>query len=112
MVRSVPSRGGRPLSPSAPTRRQLQEERAESSAFSELTQADPNPLSARAASLERRRALTTSGKGAVLAAPVVSEQAKTAGVQYLNNLAGFVAIKSRQGLFLQPTVWSLIAGIP
>ena len=67
MVRSVPSRGGRPLSPSAPTRRQLQEERAESSAFSEPTQADPNPLSARAASLERRRALTTSGKGAVLA---------------------------------------------
>ena len=67
MARSVPSRGGRPLSPSAPTRRQLQEGRAESSAVSEPTQADPNPLSARAASLERRRALTTSGKGAVLA---------------------------------------------
>ncbi|MDC0251421.1 carboxysome shell protein, partial [Synechococcus sp. AH-551-P21] len=67
MVRSVPSRGGRPLSPSAPTRRQLQQERAESSASSEPKQADSNSLSARAASLERRRALTTSGKAAVLA---------------------------------------------
>ena len=72
MVRSVPSRGGRPLSPSAPTRRQLQQERAESSAPSDSNQAqpiqsDPTPLSARAASLERRRALTTSGKAAVLA---------------------------------------------
>ena len=72
MVRSVPSRGGRPLSPSAPTRRQLQQERAESSAPSDSNQAqpiqsDPTPLSARAASLERRRALTTTGKAAVLA---------------------------------------------
>ena len=72
MVRSMPSRGGRPLSPSAPTRRQLQQRRAESSASSdskqaEPKQADPNPPSARAASLERRRALTTSGKAAVLA---------------------------------------------
>ena len=72
MVRSVPSRGGRPLSPTAPTRRQLQQERAESSAPSDSNQAqpiqsDPTPLSARAASLERRRALTTSGKAAVLA---------------------------------------------
>ena len=67
MVRSVPSRGGRPLSPSAPTRRQLQQERAESSVSSEPKQADSNSLSARAASLERRRALTTSGKAAVLA---------------------------------------------
>ena len=71
MVRSVPSRGGRPLSPSAPTRRQLQQERAESSAPTDSNQAqpiqaDPTPLSARAASLERRRALTTSGKAAVL----------------------------------------------
>ena len=72
MVRSVPSRGGRPLSPSAPTRRQLQQEKAESSAPSDSNQAqpiqaDPTPLSARAASLERRRALTTAGKAAVLA---------------------------------------------
>jgi hypothetical protein len=72
MVRSVPSRGGRPLSPSAPTRRQLQQERADSSAppdskQAQPIQADPTPLSARAASLERRRALTTSGKAAVLA---------------------------------------------
>lgn len=72
MVRSMPSRGGRPLSPSAPTRRQLQQRRAESSASSDSKQAqskqaDPNPPSARAASLERRRALTTSGKAAVLA---------------------------------------------
>ena len=66
MVRSVPSRGGRPLSPSAPTRRQLQQERADSLPPSEPKQADSNPLSARAASLQRRRALTTSGKAAVL----------------------------------------------
>ena len=72
MVRSVPSRGGRPLSPSAPTRRQLQQERAESSASSEPKQADSNSLSARAASLERRRALTTSGKAAVLAQGTLS----------------------------------------
>ena len=67
MVRSVPSRGGRPLSPTAPTRRQLQQESAESSGSSDPKQADLNPLTARAASLERRRALTTSGKAAVLA---------------------------------------------
>ena len=66
MVRSVPSRGGRPLSPSAPTRRQLQQERADFLPPSEPKQADSNPLSARAASLQRRRALTTSGKAAVL----------------------------------------------
>ena len=67
MVRSVPSRGGRPLSPTAPTRRQLQQESAESSGSSDPKQADLYPLTARAASLERRRALTTSGKAAVLA---------------------------------------------
>ena len=72
MVRFKPSRGGRPQSPSAPTRRQLQQERAEFSASSDAdqaqaNQADSSPLSARAASLERRRALTTSGKAAVLA---------------------------------------------
>ncbi len=66
MVRSVPSRGGRPLSPSAPTRRQLQQERADSLPPSEPKPADSNPISARAASLQRRRALTTSGKAAVL----------------------------------------------
>ena len=67
MVRSVSSRGGRPLSPSAPTRRQLQQERDDASTLSDPKQGGSNPLSAREVSLERRRALTTSGKAAILA---------------------------------------------
>ena len=63
MVWSKPSSGGRPLFPTAPTRRQMQREKSEATLSS---QADKGPVSARSASLERRRALTTSGKAAVL----------------------------------------------
>ena len=70
MVRSKPSRGGRPLSPTAPTRLQLQQERSKTSAQSLLTPMDSGSglasVSARNASRERRRALTVSGKAALL----------------------------------------------
>ncbi len=69
MVRSMPSRGGRPQAPTAPTRRQLQ---ALLSPETE-TKVDPSQPaevsfggSARDRALERRKALTTSGKAAVL----------------------------------------------
>ncbi|MDA7437504.1 carboxysome shell carbonic anhydrase [bacterium] len=64
MVRSMPSRSGRAQAPTAPSRRQLQQERSD--------QTDRSPTSntasgsARSAALERRRALTTSGKAAVV----------------------------------------------
>ena len=66
MVRSKPSRGGRPLSPTAPTRLQLQQERSKTSAQSLMTPMDSGSgsasVSARNASRERRRALTVSEK--------------------------------------------------
>ena len=64
MVRSMPSRSGRAQAPTAPSRRQLQQERSD--------QTDRSPTSntasgsARSAALERRRALTTAGKAAVV----------------------------------------------
>ena len=64
MVRSMPSRSGRAQAPTAPSRRQLQQERSD--------QTDRSPTSntasgsARSAGLERRRALTTAGKAAVV----------------------------------------------
>ena len=63
MVRSKPFRGGRPQAPSAPTRLQLQQ-------LANIT--DPAEMapdmesSTRQAALQRRRALTTSGKAAQL----------------------------------------------
>ena len=64
MVRSMPSRSGRAQAPTAPSRRQLQQERSD--------QTDRSPTSntasgtARSAALERRRALTAAGKAAVV----------------------------------------------
>ena len=64
MVRSMASRSGRAQAPKAPSRRQLQQERSD--------QADRSPTSntptssARSVALERRRALTTAGKAAVV----------------------------------------------
>ncbi|WP_028951514.1 carboxysome shell carbonic anhydrase [Synechococcus sp. CC9616] len=63
MVRSKPLRGGRPQAPSAPTRRQLQQ-LANSDDHAQTTQ--DTESSTRQAALERRRALTTSGKAAQL----------------------------------------------
>lgn len=71
MVRSQPSaRSGRPLAPTAPTRRQLQLAQALSSS----TEMGPNQdqpgsdpvATTRSAALERRKALTTAGKAAVV----------------------------------------------
>ena len=63
MVRSMPSRGGRPQAPTAPTRRQLQQLVTPSEVGQTTLDAES---STRAAALERRRALTTSGKAAQL----------------------------------------------
>lgn len=61
MVRSKPSRGGRAQAPTAPTRRQLQ------LMVSEVSEPPiVSSSSARDRALERRKALTTSGKAAVL----------------------------------------------
>ena len=72
MVRSMPSRGGRPLTPTAPSRRQLLASLQSESAAAELSAADvPNTVvggTTRAAARQRRRALTTSGKTALLKA--------------------------------------------
>ena len=64
MVRSMPLRGGRPQSPTAPTRRQLQLDALVS--VDPITEPDQTSTSARATALQRRRALTTSGKAAQL----------------------------------------------
>ncbi|MAR06394.1 MAG: carboxysome shell carbonic anhydrase [Cyanobium sp. NAT70] len=76
-VRSISSRGGpaQAVLPTAPTRRQLQQQRADVL----VNQAESQPSSAsisnaREAALARRRALTTSGKAAVL-----TSGSKTAG---------------------------------
>ena len=61
MVRSKPSRGGRAQAPTAPTRRQLQRMVSD---ISETPMASTS--SARERALERRKALTTAGKAAVL----------------------------------------------
>ena len=63
MVRSKPLRGGRPQAPSAPTRRQLQQ--LANVSDSAMT-APETESSTRQAALQRRRALTTSGKAAQL----------------------------------------------
>ncbi|MGB1776136.1 MAG: carboxysome shell carbonic anhydrase [Synechococcus sp.] len=66
MVRSKPSRGGRAQSPTAPTRRQLQAVVASQSDSSIASAEVSTPLTARDRALERRKALTTAGKAAVL----------------------------------------------
>ena len=63
MVRSKPFRGGRPQAPSAPTRRQLQQ----LANIADPAETAPDmESSTRQAALQRRRALTTSGKAAQL----------------------------------------------
>ena len=64
MVRSMPSRSGRAQAPTAPSRRQLQQERSEQTDRSPTSNSSTG--SARSAALERRRALTTAGKAAVV----------------------------------------------
>ncbi|MEB3253442.1 MAG: carboxysome shell carbonic anhydrase [Synechococcus sp.] len=64
MVRSKPSRGGRPTAPTAPTRRQLQRDVIPSAEVS--SDSSDVVSSTRDAALERRRALTTMGKAAKL----------------------------------------------
>ena len=71
MVRSMPLRGGRPQAPTAPTRRQLssQDDQPSSSSGSSI------PLTrseTRSSALQRRQALTTAGKAAVLNAGSVT----------------------------------------
>ena len=70
MVRSMPFSGGRPKAPTAPSRRQR---------FQSELRADQDPpavssstLSPRELALERRRALTSAGKAAVLASGTVA----------------------------------------
>ena len=64
MVRSMPSRSGRAQAPTAPSRRQLQQERSDQTDRSPTSNSSTG--SARSAALERRRALTTAGKAAVV----------------------------------------------
>ena len=64
MVRSMPSRSGRAQAPTAPSRRQLQQERSDQTDRSPASNSSTG--SARSAALERRRALTTAGKAAVV----------------------------------------------
>ena len=70
MVRSRPFRGGRPLAPTAPTRRQLQaslaQDTAKDESFSPGEVSSPSGSTARQSALLRRQALTTSGKAALL----------------------------------------------
>ena len=75
MVRSTPPlRSGRPQAPTAPTRRQFQQSQASSQGPDFATAPEPTTGSesptTRSSALERRRALTASGKAAVLAAGV------------------------------------------
>ena len=67
MVRSMPPRGGRPLAPTAPTRRQrdaitLRDRDLEGA----TAESSSTPRSSRSIALERRLALTTAGKSAAL----------------------------------------------
>lgn len=65
MVRSMPFRGGRPQAPTAPTRRQLASQ--EGSASTSTGASIPLTRSAtRSSALQRRQALTTAGKAAVV----------------------------------------------
>ena len=64
MVRSMPSRSGRAQAPTAPSRRQLQQKRSDQTDRSPTSNSSTG--SARSAALERRRALTTAGKAAVV----------------------------------------------
>ena len=69
MVRSRISRGGRPLAPTAPTRSQLKQANIPSLEVStsdgEVSAADSSLLNSRDVALQRRRALTSSGKAAL-----------------------------------------------
>ena len=69
MARSMPS-SGRPKSPTAPTRRELQKSLNSSPAspdsYDSSSASGDSASTTRSAALERRRALTTSGKAAVL----------------------------------------------
>ena len=70
MVRSMPLRGGRAQGPTAPTRRQRLQSAAQRDPLSgEVSSATSN---ARKLALERRRALTSAGKAAVLSSGSVS----------------------------------------
>ena len=67
MVRSMPPRGGRPLAPTAPTRRQRDAISSQDPDGQGPTDASPStPRSSRSIAVERRLALTTAGKSAVL----------------------------------------------
>ena len=73
MVRTAMStRRGGVSAPTAPTRRQLQQERTSSAQAEPVTEVSPVKLSPRGAALQRRRALTTSGKAAQLSPGSVS----------------------------------------
>ena len=73
MVRSTrSSRRGGVTAPTAPTRRQLQQERISSAPAVEATEVSSSVSTTRDAALERRRALTTSGKAANLSKGTVS----------------------------------------
>ena len=73
MVRTTMStRRGGVSTPTAPTRRQLQQEHTASAPADTLTEVSPVEVSTRGAALERRRALTTSGKAATLSLGSVS----------------------------------------
>ena len=73
-MRPQPSRRGRLQAPTAPTRRQLQSFQVSATEpVSSQNTADSDPVSTtRSAALERRKALTTSGKAAVLKDSAVS----------------------------------------
>ena len=66
MVRSMPSRGGRPQAPTAPTRRQLQNNGLAAGASVPPMESVSDSTKTRDAALQRRRALTTAGKAAKL----------------------------------------------
>ena len=73
MVRTTMStRRGGVSAPTAPTRRQLQQERTADAPADSFTEIPALAISTRGAALERRRALTTSGKAATLSLGSVS----------------------------------------
>jgi len=77
MVRSMPNRGGRPLAPTAPTRRQLQESLVQriTTPGASTSAEESNALlgsTTRQTTLQRRQALATSGKAALPNAGAVS----------------------------------------
>ena len=73
MVRSMPFSGGRAQAPTAPSRRQrFQSESRADQADQDSTSATSSTISPRELALERRRALTSAGKAAVLASGTVA----------------------------------------